>query len=180
MTGATYATARRHACPDGHRGPHGEPLTAMVPDGLDLAPACTVCRQPMTPASGPLSGTWRADDCCVPAGPGGTWAGPPRDPASCTRCHGTRKAVLCTRCLLPGCAGGHAGTCEECDGLGTVPCRTCDGEGHVYDQAGEDAGLCPSPWCTAGQVPCPACGEEPLRHRAVHRAQRPGEEGDRR
>ena len=159
MTVATYAAARRYACPDEHRGRDGEPLSTIVPDGLDLAPACTVCRQPMKPAGAPLAGRWQADDCCVPVGPGGTWAGPPRDPAACTRCFGTRRAVVCTSCLLPGCPGTHAGTCAECDGGGTVPCGTCDGEGHIFDQTGQDKGLCPNPWCTAGRVRCPACDE---------------------
>ena len=157
MTTPTYATARRHACPDEHRGPHGAVLATIVPDGLDLAPACTVCRQAMKPVGEPLTGSWQADGCCVPAGPGGTWAGPPRDPGVCTRCFGTRLVVICTGCLLPGCAGGHAGACEECDGDGTVPCATCDGDGHLFDETGQDQGLCPNSWCTAGSIPCPAC-----------------------
>lgn len=158
MNDATYATARRYACPDEHHGSEGQLLSMMVPAGLDLAPACTVCRQPMNSVGEPLTGGWRADDCCVPAGPGGTWAGPPRKPAACTRCFGTQRAVICTSCLLPGCPGTHAGACEECDGEGTVPCGTCDGEGHLFDQAWQDQGLCPNSWCTAGRVPCPACG----------------------
>lgn len=158
MTGVTHTRARLHACPDGCTGPgSGHRARTVVPDGSGLAPACTVCRQPMTPVGGPLTGQWRLEECCVPAGPGGRWYGPPRDPAACTRCHGTRKAVICTWCLLPGCPGTHAGTCRECDGQGTVPCQTCDGEGHLHDSAGDDQGLCPSPSCTAGTVPCPAC-----------------------
>ena len=157
MSTATYTRARLHACPDGHAGQHGTPLRTVVPDGLDLAPACTACRLPMIPADRPLSGNWRVDDCCTPAGPGGQWAGPPRDPAACTRCFGTRQAVICTTCLLPGCPGTHAGSCQACDGEGTVPCATCDGQGHVFDESGEDEGLCPDPCCVAGVVPCPAC-----------------------
>jgi hypothetical protein len=153
----TYITARRYTCPDEHRSRNGDPLSTVVPDGLDLGPACTVCRRPMGPVGEPLTGSWQVDDCCVPAGPGGTWAGPPRDPAACTRCFGTQRAVVCTSCLLPGCSGAHAGACEECDGAGTVPCQACDGDGHLFDQAGQDQGLCPNSWCTAGNVPCPAC-----------------------
>ena len=158
MSTATYTRARLHACPDGHAGQHGTPLRTVVPDGLDLAPACTACRLPMTAAGRPLSGNWRVDDCCTPAGPGGQWAGPPRDPAACTRCFGTRQAVICTTCLLPGCLGDHGDTCLACDGTGRLDCAACDGEGHVYNQFSEDEGLCPDPRCVAGRVPCEACG----------------------
>jgi hypothetical protein len=131
----------------------------IVPDELALGPACTVCRRPMRPVGGPLAGDWRAEACCVPAGPGGTWAGPPRDPAACSRCFGTRRAVICTGCLLPDCADSHEDACGECDGEGSVACATCDGDGHVFDETtGQDRGLCPNPSCTAGTVPCPACG----------------------
>jgi hypothetical protein len=165
MSTATYTRARLFACPDGHAGPHGTPLRTIVPDGLDLAPACTVCRQPMTSASasasasadGVLRGNWRVDDCCVPAGPDGRWAGPPRDPAACTRCFGTRQAVICATCLLPGCLGDHGDTCLACDGTGRLDCQACDGEGHVYNKFSEDEGLCPDPRCVAGRVPCADC-----------------------
>jgi hypothetical protein len=152
----TYTRARLYTCPDGHAGQHGSPLRAVVPDGLHLAPACTACRQPMIPAGDPLKGTWRVDDCCVPAGPDGRWAGPPRDPAACTRCFGTRQAVICANCLLPGCHAGHE-TCLACDGDGRLACETCDGDGHLYNQWGEDEGLCPSSRCVAGRAPCEAC-----------------------
>jgi hypothetical protein len=159
MNTATYTRARLHACPDGHAGQHGTPLRTIVPDGLDLAPACTTCGRPMGPADGPpLKGNWRVDDCCTPAGPGGQWAGPPRDPAACTRCFGTRQVVVCTACLLPGCPGEHGDTCLACDGTGRLDCAVCDGEGHVYNQFGEDEGLCPDPRCVAGRVPCESCG----------------------
>jgi hypothetical protein len=157
MNTATYQTARLYACPDGHAGQHGTQLRTIVPDGLDLAPACTTCHQPMTPDGGPLSGSWRVDGCCVPAGPDGRWAGPPRDPAACTRCFGTRQAVICTTCLLPSCLGDHGDTCLACDGSGRVDCPACDGEGHVYNEFSEDEGLCPDPRCVAGRVPCDAC-----------------------
>jgi hypothetical protein len=159
MSEATHSRARLYACPDGHAGQLGTPLRTIVPDGLDLAPACTACRQPMTPdGGGPLQGSWRVDDCCTPAGPGGQWAGPPRDPAACGRCFGTRQAVICTTCLLPGCPGEHGELCLACDGTGSVDCAGCDGEGHVYNEFGEDEGLCPDPRCVAGRVPCGACG----------------------
>jgi hypothetical protein len=111
----------------------------------------------MTPDGGPLRGNWRVDDCCTPSGPGGRWAGPPRDPAACTRCFGTRQAVICTGCLLPGCPGDHGDTCLACDGARLLNCQACDGEGHVYNEFGEDEGLCPDPRCVAGRVPCDAC-----------------------
>ena len=158
MTAATWTTARWHACPDGHGDPRtGGTARAVVPDGTGLTPRCTACRQPMIPADGALTGTWRLDECCVPADPGGRWYGPPRDPAACTRCYGTQRVAVCTTCLLPGCPGTHAGSCQACDGEGTVPCATCDGQGHVFDESGEDEGLCPDPCCVAGVVPCPAC-----------------------
>ena len=153
----TYTRALLYACPDGHAGQHGTPLATVVPDGLGLAPACTACRRPMTPDGGPLSGNWRVDDCCTPSGPGGRWAGPPRDPAACTRCFGTRQAVICTVCLLPGCAGDHGDTCLACDGTRLLNCPACDGEGHVYNEFGADQGLCPDTRCVAGRVPCDAC-----------------------
>jgi len=158
MNDVTYPAAHRYACPDGHVSPQGEPQATIVPDELALGPVCTVCRRPMRPVGEPLAGNWRAETCCVPAGPGGTWAGPPRDPAACSRCFGTRRAVICTDCLLPGCLGSHAGACGECDDEGFIPCETCDGAGHIFDQTGQDQGLCPNPWCTAGNVPCPGCG----------------------
>jgi len=157
MTTATYPRGRQYACPDGHVGQHGNQLRTIVPDGLHLAPACTACQQPMTPDGGPLRGTWRVDECCTPSGPGGTWAGPPRDPAACTRCFGTRQAVICTTCLLPGCPGDHGDTCLACDGSGRVDCPACDGEGHVYNEFSEDQGLCPDSRCVAGRTPCDAC-----------------------
>lgn len=138
----TYTRALRYACPDGHAGQHGMPLGTVVPDGLDLAPACTACRRPMTPAGGPLSGSWRVDDCCTPSGPDGRVA---------------RQAVICTGCLLPGCPGDHGDTCLACDGTRLLNCPACDGEGHVYNEFGEDEGLCPDPRCVAGRVPCDAC-----------------------
>jgi len=153
----TYTGAFWYACPDGHAGPHGTPLRTIVPDGLDLEPACTACRRPMAQEGGPLRGSWRADDCCTPSGPGGRWAGPPRDPAACTRCLGTRQVVICTACLLPGCPGEHGDTCLACDGAGLLNCPACNGEGHVYNQFGADDGLCPDPRCVAGRVPCDAC-----------------------
>ena len=160
MSTATYTRARLHACPDGHAGQHGTPLRTVVPDGLDLAPACTACRLPMTPADRPLSGNWRVDDCCTPAGPGGQWAGPPRDPAACTRCFGTRRAVIiCITCLLPGCLGDHGDTCLACDGTGRLDRAACDRRGtRFHNQFSEDEGLCPEPRCVAGRVPCEACG----------------------
>ena len=158
MTTATYPRARRYACPDGHVGQHGTQLRTIVPDGLDLAPACTACRQPMTPDGGPLTGAWRVDDCCTPSGPDGRWAGPARDPAACTRCFGTRKAVICATCLLPGCPGEHGDTCLACDGTGRADCPACGGEGHVFNEFLEDQGLCPDARCVAGRVPCEACG----------------------
>jgi hypothetical protein len=130
----------------------------VVPDGLELAPACTVCRQPMTSAGGPLKGRWRADECCVPAGPGGTWYGPPRDPGGCTSCFGTRRHTLCLACYTVNCDGDHGDTCLACDGTGRRDCEACDGEGHLYNQFGEDEGLCPDPRCVAGRVPCEGCG----------------------
>ena len=48
-------------------------------------------------------------------------------------------------------------TCLACDGAGRLNCQACDGEGHVYNQFGEDEGLCPDPRCVAGRVPCDAC-----------------------
>jgi hypothetical protein len=158
MNDVTYIAARRYACPDGHVSPQGTTQSTIVPDELALGPVCTVCRRPMRPAGDPLTGTWRAEACCVPAGPGGTWAGPPRDPAACSRCFGTRRAVICTACLLPGCAGSHEGTCGECDGEGIVACETCGGDGHVFDRIGQDKGLCPNSRCIAGSVRCPSCG----------------------
>jgi hypothetical protein len=166
MSTATYTRAHLYACPDGHPGQHGQLLRTIVPDGLDLAPACIACRRSMAPADGPLNGNWRVDDCCTPAGPGGQWVGPPRDPAACTRCFGTRQAVICVICLLPGCPGDHGDTCLACDGTGRLDCAACDGEGHVYNQFSEDEGLCPDLRCVAGRVPCEACGgtgREPAR-----------------
>ena len=158
MTGPVYTTAFSWTCLAGHAGPHAEQLRMIVPDGLDLTPACTVCRQPLTPDGGPLKGTWRTDDCCTPAGPDGNWVGPPRDPAVCTRCSGTRRHTLCLECYTVNCDGRHGDECLACDGDGTEDCPACDGQGHVYDQFGEDGGLCPDQRCTAGRVPCQACG----------------------
>ena len=158
MSTAAYAEAHLYACPAGHTGQHGAANRMIVPDGLDLVPACTACRQPMTPADTPLKGNWRVDDCCTPAGPGGQWVGPPRDPAACTRCFGTRQAVICTTCLLPGCLGDHGDTCLACDGTGRLDCESCEGEGHLYNQFNEDEGLCPESRCVAGRVPCETCG----------------------
>jgi hypothetical protein len=169
MTAATWTMARWHACPDGHDDPKtGGPARAVVPDGTGLTPRCTACRQPMTPVDGALTGTWRLDECCVPADPSGRWYGPPRNPAVCSRCYGTQRVAICTTCLLPGCPGTHADVCQACDGEGTVPCETCDGEGHVFDKSGEDEGLCPNPECVAGAVRCPEChgGGDP---RTAHR-----------
>jgi hypothetical protein len=157
MTDLTYATAHVYACPDGHVGPHG-PLRMIVPDGTGLVPACTACGQPMTTAGDPLNGGWRVAGCCVPAGPGGRWVGPPRDPDQCTSCFGTRRRALCLACLAVNCEGRHAG-CLACDATGTEDCPECSGDGHVYDADGQDAGLCPNPDCTAGRIPCPACGD---------------------
>ena len=154
----TWTTARSYACPDGHADPRTRrPARMIVPDRSGLRPHCTACHQPMTPAGEPLTGTWRADDCCTPAGPGGRWAGPPRDPAACTRCFGTRQAVICTTCLLPGCPGDHGDTCLPCDGTGRLDCPACDGQGHLYYEYSEDEGLCPAPQCVAGRTPCEAC-----------------------
>lgn len=156
MTDVTYTVAHAYACPAGHVGPQGQPLRMIVPGDLDLAPACTACRQPMTRGT-PLEGTWRADECCTPAGPDGRWAGPPRDPAACTSCFGTRCRALCLACYTLNCDGRHGDDCLACDADGTQVCPTCDGDGHVYDQAGEDEGLCPDFQCTAGRIPCPVC-----------------------
>jgi len=165
MTDLTYATAHVYACPDGHVGPHG-PLRMIVPDGTGLVPACTACGQPMTTAGDPLNGGWRVAGCCVPAGPGGRWVGPPRDPDQCTSCFGTRRRALCLACLAVNCEGRHAG-CLACDASGTEDCPECSGDGHVYDADGQDAGLCPNPDCTVGRIPCPACGDtrEPAERR---------------
>jgi hypothetical protein len=55
MSTATYTTACLYTCPDGHASQHGTPLQTIVPAGLDLEPACTACRRPMTLAGGPLN-----------------------------------------------------------------------------------------------------------------------------
>jgi hypothetical protein len=154
----THTTAYVYACAAGHARPDGEALQMIVPGGLDLTPACTACQQPMAPAGEPLNGAWRADECCTPAGPGGRWAGPPRDPRACTSCFGTRQHALCLACYTVNCDGRHGDQCLACDADGTADCPACDGDGHVYNQFGEDEGLCPDPRCTAGRVPCPACG----------------------
>ena len=88
----------------------------------------------MTPAGDPLTGKWRLDECCFPSGPDGTWAGPPRDPAACSSCYGTRARAVCLACYA----------------------ANCDGEGQVYDEFGDPAGDCDQ--CDAGRVPCAACG----------------------
>jgi hypothetical protein len=153
----TYTVAYAWICPAGHAGPAGEQLLMIVPAGLDLAPACTACRRPMTRHGGPLEGRWRADDCCTPAGPGGRWAGPPRDPAVCTSCFGTRRRVVCLDCYATGCDGDHGVGCLACDATGAEDCPACEGEGRVYSRHGEDAGACPA-GCQDGRVPCHACG----------------------
>lgn len=156
MTTATYTTAHAYACPAGHMEPAGGPLRMIVPDGLEVAPACPACRRPLTRAVGPLEGAWRVDECCTPAGPGGRWAGPPRDPAACARCFGTRRHALCLACLAVNCDGDHGGQCVACDATGTENCPACQGEGRLYDRFGGDAGRCAA-GCAAGRVPCTAC-----------------------
>lgn len=156
MTGSTYYAARAWTCPAGHAGPRGEPLRMIVPAGLGLAPACTTCRQPMTSVGELLEGSWRIDDCCTPAGPGGRWAGPPRDPAACTTCFGTRCRALCLACYATGCDGRHD-ECLACDGTGTEDCPACEGEGLTFGQHGEETGPCTAPGCDNGRVPCAAC-----------------------
>jgi hypothetical protein len=157
MTAATYTTAHLYACPDGHAGPHGEPLRMVVPAGLDLAPACTVCGKALAQAGGPLGGRWRVDECCVPA-EGGKWYGPRRDPGTCGSCFGTQRHALCLACYAVNCDGDHGEECLACDGTGRQDCPDCDGEGHVYNEFGGDEGLCPAPRCVAGRVSCEACG----------------------
>jgi hypothetical protein len=156
MTSA-YTVAHAYACPAGHAGRHGQPLRMIVPDELGLAPACTACRQPMTPAGGALEGAWRVDDCCTPAGPDGSWAGPPRDPRVCETCFGTRRRALCLACYAVNCDGDHGDECLACDATGAQSCPACDGEGRVLDQFGDDAGPCAAPGCDDGRVPCQAC-----------------------
>ncbi len=157
MTEPVYTTASAFTCPAGHAGRGGEPLRMIVPGGLDLAPACPVCRQPLARGKGPLEGRWRVDDCCTPAGPGGTWVGPPRDPARCASCFGTRRRATCLDCYATGCDGRHGDGCLACDATGTEDCPACDGEGLTFDQASEPAGPCTAPGCDNGQVPCQAC-----------------------
>jgi hypothetical protein len=153
---ATCTTARIYACPDGHAGQADDPLRMIVPDGLDLAPACPACRQPMTPAGRPLEGAWRVDECCTPARPDGSWAGPPRDPAACASCFGTQRRAICLACYITNCDGDHGDQCLACDATGTESCPACQGEGRLYDLSGEDAGPCPAV-CEGGRVPCRAC-----------------------
>jgi len=133
----------------------------IVPDRSGLRPHCTACHQPMTPAGDPLTGKWRLDECCFPSGPDGTWAGPPRDPAACSSCYGTRARAVCLACYAANCDGDHQGLCVTCDGTETQDCAACDGEGRVYDEFGDPAGNCGQ--CDAGRVPCAACGGTGLR-----------------
>ena len=86
MSTATYAKAHLYACEASHTGQHGAANRMIVPDGLDLAPACTACRQPMTP-----------DDRRLSAGAGAsTIAAPPPDRAA------SRPAHRATRPPAPG------------------------------------------------------------------------------
>jgi hypothetical protein len=159
MTSApvTWTTARSYACPEGHADPRTRrPARMIVPDRSGLRPHCTACHQPMTPAGDPLTGKWRLDECCFPSGPDGTWAGPPRDPAACSSCYGTRARAVCLACYAANCDGDHQGLCVTCDGTKTQDCAACDGEGQVYDEFGDPAGDCDQ--CDAGRVPCAACG----------------------
>jgi hypothetical protein len=73
MTTATYTqaytTTHSYACPAGHMEPVGGPPRMIVPDGLELAPACPACRRPLTRSGGPARGSLaRVDECCTPAG----------------------------------------------------------------------------------------------------------------
>jgi hypothetical protein len=174
-TPATWATARWHDCPDGHADPRTGRLARMiVPDRSGLEPHCTACRQPMTPAGDPLAAQWRLDECCFPSGPDSTWAGPPRDPAACSTCYGTRARTVCLACYAANCDGDHLGACLACDGSKTQACEACDGEGRALDpsddesgdESGDDTTPCPAPGCTAGQVPCEACGGTGREHSA--------------
>ena len=158
MTDTACTTAYAWTCPAGHAGRDGEPLRMIVPAGLDLAPACTACRSPMTRDSALLEGRWRIDDCCTPAGPDGTWAGPPRDPARCTSCFGTRRRATCLDCYATGCDGDHGDDCLACDATGTEDCPACEGEGLVFGPHDEADGPCAAPGCDAGRVTCRACG----------------------
>lgn len=155
MTTRTYETARRHVCPAGHKHPHhNRPLVAFVPDGSGLAPECVVCRAAMVPAGPELNGSWTLSACCTPAGPGGRWAGPPRDPRKCIWCFGTKLSVDCTICSASGCDGVHD-FCLECDGEKRVTCPGCEGDG-VTDVDDEASDPCPA--CKGdGNVRCPAC-----------------------
>jgi hypothetical protein len=158
MTEPACTTAYAFTCPAGHAGRSGEPLRMIVPAGLDLAPACPACRQPLARDGEPLEGRWRVDDCCTPAGPGGKWAGPPRDPARCASCFGTRRRATCLDCYATGCDGRHGDDCLACDATGTEDCPACEGDGTVPDDAGDPAGPCTAPGCDGGRVPCRACG----------------------
>jgi hypothetical protein len=153
----TYGAAQAYMCPAGHVGQAGYPLRMIIPGGLDLTPACPACRRPLTRSGGALEGRWRVDECCTPAGPGGGWAGPPRDPAACACCFGTRRHALCLACLAVNCDGDHGEECLACDATGTEDCPDCQGEGRLFDQFGGDAGPCAA-GCASGRVACNACG----------------------
>jgi hypothetical protein len=167
ITPAIWATARWHDCPDGHADPRtGRPARMIVPDRSGLKPHCTVCHQPMTPAGDPLAAQWRLDECCFPSGPDSTWAGPPRDPAACGTCYGTRARPVCLACYAANCDGDHQGACLACDGTRTQSCEACDGEGRTRDESGDDTGPCTAPGCAAGQLPCETCGGSGREHPA--------------
>lgn len=155
MPDMTYPTAHRYVCPAGHTYPGSTtPLDTIVPDGANLAPACIICQAPMVSTGAQLTGAWRIDVCCTPAGPNGQWAGPPRDPRKCRYCFGTKRKAKCTICLSTGCNGVHD-YCIECDGTKTVTCTDCDGDGF---RDPDDPKNSPCPTCQKkGRVRCPAC-----------------------